>query len=96
MREYLENKELKPGYYFNPNTGEFIHIGQDGPLPLRPQEKLVKLPLGGLLVLAPIMSLVYIIFLPFAGIASALIYLGIKVRWMAWLLRHAHEETASR
>ncbi len=96
MQQYLEEKELKPGYYLNLNEGEFVHISKTDPPPLKPEDKLIRIPAVGLLVLGPLIAVVYIIFLPFAGIASVVVYGGLKIKRAILAAVRTSEEATTR
>ncbi len=92
MKQYLDSKELKPGYYLDLTNGEFVHVSQTELPPLKPDYRLIRIPAVGLLVMAPLISLGYIIFLPFAGIASVAVYGSLKLKRTIMAAGHAHEE----
>ena len=59
----------KPGTYWNFSTGERISLGVGAILPGDNRETFCRLPPVAMLLAAPILGLVYAIFLPFIGIA---------------------------
>jgi hypothetical protein len=72
MKTYGAGEPVKAGTYINTGTGQFISF--EGPekaiLPAGQPAKYVKIPIGLVFILGPLMGLAYIIFLPLAGIGS--------------------------
>ncbi len=70
---------VRNGFYWNLRKWE-MHIvpRQGGELPGGPDDRYVKVPVLGLLVVAPIMGALYAFFLPFIGFAMVLGFAGRK------------------
>jgi hypothetical protein len=71
---------VKNGYYWNQGNWEFTMVPDDGGvLPGGPELKYRKVPLLLLLLAAPIIGGVFVMFLPFIGFAMAIGYAAKKV-----------------
>jgi hypothetical protein len=69
----------KSGFYWNLGKWEMTLVPkQGGILPGSASDKFVKVPVIGLLVLAPMMGAAYAMFLPFIGFAMLFTFLGKK------------------
>lgn len=73
MRRNRGGDTVVRGYYWSMAKWEVTCIEQDGsPLPGGYQRRYVRVPVGLLLVAAPVMGLLFVIFLPFIGVALLL------------------------
>src|SRR5512133_2169510 len=79
MTKRIGGTAAKSGFYWNLGKWEMTMVPkQGGLLPGDTGDKYLKVPVLGLLVLAPIMGAVYAMFLPFIGFALVFSYLGKK------------------
>ncbi|MBI2869812.1 MAG: hypothetical protein HYX96_08315 [Chloroflexi bacterium] len=76
----MKNIPEKEAFYFDLKRGEFLRLGEPDLMLAQAQGKLVKVPAAMMLVAAPVFSLAYVIFLPFAGIMAILAYTGYRLR----------------
>ncbi len=67
------------GNYWNFSTGERVHIEAEGVLPGDAGITYYKAPPAAMLVAAPVLGLLYAVFLPFIGIAMLTAVAGRKV-----------------
>lgn len=79
MKRYLGTEIGPKGVYLNLTTGEFINLGEAGVLPATDQVKYLRVPPVMAMVLGPFTGLAFILFLPFAGMAAVIGFLGYKV-----------------
>ncbi len=72
MKTFGAGEPVKAGTYMNTSTGQFLSF--QGPekaiLPTSPLAKYIKVPVGLVFLLGPILGLAYIIFVPLAGIGT--------------------------
>jgi hypothetical protein len=75
MKTYEAGATVKAGTYLDVSTGQFLTVegSEKASLPAKPEAKYVRVPLGLVLVLGPLIGLAYIIFLPLAGIGSLVV-----------------------
>ncbi len=92
MKIYLWSEEKQPGYYFDLSKGEFLHLEKTDLCLNNLQGKCLRVPTGMLMLAAPLLSLAYIIFLPFAGILAAFAGLGMMLRQFRVGFRKRGEE----
>ena len=69
MLKHNAGTKVGKGTYWNFSTGERIDISAEGVLPGEKNDVYYRLPATGILVLAPVLGLLYALFLPFIGIA---------------------------
>ena len=70
MFNYRGEGQVKSGFYWNMKKWEIVTIsGSGGVLPGTNAERYVKLPILLLMAVAPVLGLVYVVFLPFIGFA---------------------------
>lgn len=69
MLKHNAGTKVGKGTYWNFSTGERIDIAAEGVLPGGKNEVYYRLPATGIVALAPLMGLLYALFLPFIGIA---------------------------
>ena len=77
MVNQTPDKRRKPGAHISLTTGRFLAPGESDPE--APEESL-KVPAPLVLVLGPVLALAYIIFVPFAGMASLAMFIGRKLK----------------
>jgi hypothetical protein len=79
MAQRIGGTAAKSGFYWNLRKWEMTMIPkQGGILPGGVSEKYIKVPVIGLLFLAPMMGAAYAMFLPFIGFAMLFTFLGQK------------------
>jgi hypothetical protein len=79
MTKRIGGTAAKNGFYWNLGKWEMTMVPkQGGILPGGAGERYLKVPVVGLLVLAPLMGAVYAMFLPFIGFAMLFAFLGKK------------------
>ena len=79
MKRYQGNETVGPGLYFNLRQLSFKSMEREGRLPGTENEVYHGVPWLALVVAGPILGLIYVIFLPFIGLAAILGLLGEKV-----------------
>lgn len=65
---YTAGQNVGPGFYWNPSTGEQHNVRSKATLPGAPGEIYLRLPRGAMLLIAPILGGVFVMFLPVIGI----------------------------
>ncbi len=73
MKKYLGSNPVPKGVYINQHTGEFVQL--DGEIRLLPgdeHDRFIKIPGGMAMVAGPVFGLVFVMFLPLAGILALL------------------------
>lgn len=78
MKRYFGTENGPRGVYLNQTTGEFINCGEAGVLPGDNQVKYLKVPAAMAMALGPFTGLAFVLFLPFAGLAGVIGFLGYK------------------
>jgi hypothetical protein len=79
MTKRIGGTAAKNGFYWNLGKWEMTMVPkQGGILPGGASERYLKVPVIGLLFLAPLMGAVYAMFLPFIGFAMLFTFLGKK------------------
>jgi hypothetical protein len=78
MTTYTGTQHVEPGLYFNFKKLKLTSIEEPGELPGGTNVIYRRLPLPVMLALAPILALVYVMFLPFVGFAMVAYLLGGK------------------
>lgn len=68
MGMYSGGTAVARGVYWNPVDGQEVHIRTHGVLPGDTSRKYLKMTAAGLLVVAPVFGLVFLLFLPLFGI----------------------------
>ena len=79
MTKYTGTRIAPPGLYFNWTRRTMTHHELAGPLPGTGRERYIRVPMLLMLAAAPIMGLVFVIFLPFIGFAMVAKLLGDKL-----------------
>lgn len=70
MKRMKGGTKAQPGFYWNTKDWRIVTVEREPrPLPGGPDEAYVKVPAAGMLALAPVLGLSFVIFLPFAGFA---------------------------
>lgn len=68
---------VKAGFYWNPKEWEIVTIeGPGGILPGMPEDRYFRIPVLAMLLLAPVMGGLFVVFLPLIGFALVLQHLG--------------------
>ncbi len=68
-----------PGTYWDIQTGERVVMEGQDILPGERSTRYIKAPSAVMLLFGPVLGLVYAIFLPFAGIAMTISFVGKKI-----------------
>ncbi len=77
MRTYRGTEEGPGGVYLNLTNGEFVQLHEKTRLlPGTREVKYIKVPAALAMIAGPFIGLAFIIFLPFAGVAGFVSYLG--------------------
>ncbi len=77
MKRSAGGTKVEPGFYWNAKDWRIVTVeAKDGTLPGGPEEKYVNVPAAGMLALAPLLGLSFVIFLPFVGFAMVLGQVG--------------------
>lgn len=69
MKRFDTRTNVEPGLYFNPRRLRFRSQDEPGRLPGAEDDTYYSVPLALLLVAGPLIGLIYVIFLPFIGLA---------------------------
>jgi len=70
---------VKAGTYWNLSNGNRVQMEQEGALPGSGQTRYIKAPVAVMLMAAPVIGLLFAVFLPFIGIAMILSLVGKKL-----------------
>ena len=70
---------VKAGTYWNLANGNRVRMEQEGALPGDGQTRYIKAPVAVMLMAAPVIGLVFAVFLPFIGIAMTISLIGKKL-----------------
>jgi hypothetical protein len=70
---------VKAGTYWNLSNGNRVQMEQEGVLPGSGTTRYIKAPVAVMLMAAPVIGLVFAVFLPFIGIAMTLSLIGKKL-----------------
>jgi hypothetical protein len=71
--------KVAAGTYWNMTNGNRVQMDQEGVLPGSGQTRYIKAPVAIMLMAAPVIGLVFAVFLPFIGIAMTLNLIGKKL-----------------
>lgn len=69
MTTYKGTQQVTPGLYLNFKRRTMAHVEKAGPLPGADGDRFYRVPMLLWLALAPLVGLVFVIFLPFIGFA---------------------------
>lgn len=70
MTTYTGNRTVKGGYYLNVRDWKLEAVdGKVGTLPAGEEARYVRIPLPAMLVVAPVLGLLFVVLLPFLGLA---------------------------
>jgi hypothetical protein len=69
----------KAGTYWNLSNGSRVQMEQEGVLPGSGTTRYIKAPVAVMLMAAPVIGLIFAVFLPFIGIAMTLSLIGKKL-----------------
>ena len=73
MATYTGTQPVKAGYYLNTTAWKLEVVeGKGGVLPGEPTARFVRVPTLGMLVVAPVMALFFVMLIPFFGVAVLL------------------------
>jgi hypothetical protein len=70
---------VKAGTYWDLENGDRVQMDQEGALPGSEKTRYIKAPVAVMLMAAPMIGLVFAVFLPFIGIAMTLNLIGKKL-----------------
>ena len=70
---------VKAGTYWNMENGSRVQMDQEGVLPGSGTTRYIKAPVAVMLMAAPVIGLLFAVFLPFIGIAMTLSLIGKKL-----------------
>ena len=70
---------VKAGTYWNLSNGSRVQLEQEGVLPGSAETRYIKAPVAIMLMAAPVIGLVFAVFLPFIGIVMTLNLIGKKL-----------------
>lgn len=80
MTRHTGGNDVKSGFYWNLAKWELTTIPREGgPLPGGGDDRYLRVPVVAMLLLAPVMGGLYVVFLPFVGFAMVLSYLSRRV-----------------
>lgn len=78
MRQHRGGEHVEPGLYFNLRELSFKSVDEASPLPGLPTDLYRRVPTLLLLVVGPVLGLVYVVFLPFIGVAMVTWLIAVK------------------
>jgi len=78
MKTYRSGETVAPGLYLSVRQLAFKAVDEEGPLPGAAGETYRRVPALMMLVVGPLLGLVYVMFLPFLGVAMVTWLLGVK------------------
>ncbi len=79
MKRYYPGQEVQPGFYVNARSADIVPIGPKGGSLGGPEGTwYLRIPAALMLVLAPVLGALYVVFLPLAGFAMLFRFLGGK------------------
>jgi hypothetical protein len=70
MLVYKGGKKVGKGTYWNPADGHRVDVKDEGVLPGGERTNYLKMPPGGMLLVAPVVGLLYVVFLPVFGLMA--------------------------
>ena len=70
---------VKAGTYWNLANGSKVQMEQEGALPGSGETRYIKAPVAVMLMAAPVIGLLFAVFLPFIGIAMTISLIGKKL-----------------
>jgi hypothetical protein len=79
MLTWKGEQKAGPGTYWDIQTGERVVMEGQDILPGESSTRYIKAPSAVMLLFGPVLGLVYAIFLPFAGIAMTIGFVGKKI-----------------
>jgi hypothetical protein len=95
MTTYTGNRTVKGGYYLNLREWKLEAVdGNVGVLPPGEEARYVRIPLLAMLVVAPVLGLLFVVVLPFLGLA-VLIEEGWHLTMAAVARRAAHRQATT-
>ena len=78
MRRYQGTETVKPGFYFNLRRLSFESVDKARPLAGTVDDVYRRVPVVVLFLVAPLLGLAFVLFLPFIGFAVVAWLLGVK------------------
>jgi len=79
MLKHNGGERVGKGTYWNLGNGERVDIQEEGILPGNEKKTYYRMPAAAIIVAAPVLGLMYAMFLPFIGIAMAVKLVGQKI-----------------
>ena len=79
MLKHNGGERVGKGTYWNLGNGERVDIQEEGVLPGNEKKTYYRMPAAAIIVAAPVLGLMYAMFLPFIGIAMAVKLVGQKI-----------------
>jgi len=79
MLKHNGGERVGKGTYWNLGNGERVDIQEEGILPGNEKKTYYRMPAAAVIVAAPVLGLMYAMFLPFIGIAMAVKLVGQKI-----------------
>jgi hypothetical protein len=79
MLTYKGGHKVGKGTYWDVRSGQRVDVAQESVLPGGEATKYLRLPVGVMLLSGPFIGLLYVVFLPFIGIAMLVIAAGREV-----------------
>lgn len=88
MKRIMGGTKVEPGFYWNTSDWQIVTVEREArPLPGGGDQTYVKIPTAGMLLLAPMLGLSFVIFLPFVGFAMLARQAGRKAAQTTTLVR---------
>jgi hypothetical protein len=97
MAPRVGGDKVKAGFYWNPTEWEMVTISGEsgGSLPGSPDTRYYRVPVLAMLLAAPVMGALFVIFLPFIGIALFLRHLATQAAAATRRAAHGFMATVS-
>lgn len=88
MKRMMGGTKAQPGFYWNTSDWQIVTVEKEPrPLPGGGDQTYLKVPTAAMLLLAPMLGLSFVIFLPFVGFAMLARQAGRKAALTAALVR---------
>lgn len=89
MKRMMGGTKVEPGFYWNTGDWSIVTVEKEPrPLPGGADQTFVSVPAAAMLLLAPMLGLSFVIFLPFVGFAILARQTARKAALTASLVRH--------
>jgi hypothetical protein len=92
MKRYQKGDKVRPGFYLNLKTGEYVHLDKWYPvLPEKMDGDYIRIPAALVAVTVPLAGLAYVIYVPLAAFVGLLAFTGIRTKRMVDVRQEQHQ-----